>query len=1318
MTTDMRPPQPPESDNPFGDLSGNLSGGPTDNQSGTQNYEISEQLEPVSVQNGNGSNGHSQNGNGYSGFDHSENGHNENSHTDNIQSKEPETPENAGFPYIRTASASNGQNSNGQNSNGDSLRFRGAAYKTDGERQAAEKVLQERAAQAQPETPPAERVYRGVRYSPGGERYAPEKIQVTKGSDSKLTQWFYDRRVANKQLTGLLASKALSMLGVILFSTLLVSQAGRRLLLNQTISELSATADDLNDPLITGVASDGVLLEAAEDYAEFGNLDPTLEDEARAALQNRLATNQLSYAAIVDSEFRVIANSNADRSGNLLNPNNLVSSALRQNEPKSAMSLQSITDLQQLGIPVPSTVNEAALMQFTVTPIFAGGSPANEAGVRNSVIGALVTGDIVDSESPFVNRALTQFSTGHSEIYVQEPSGSFDLVAIAQGDSTQQTGSGTYDYNFLDRTLRAANRSDGSEITHERFKRANGETFTVAATALKDGSGKPIGVIQHGLSEKNIGRLRFYVFLLMAGASLPALLVDAIIAKLLGRSIARPLRNLQVATENFASGDRTARADVFARDEVGRVASAFNELATTVAASESSLKYQSKTQRESARRAQILSELTSDIRQTLEPESIFSTSVERARDIFDADRVLIYRFRPDYAGGTVTAESVGKGWARAKGQELEDPMLPDSVDRFLTGEVSSIENIETANLTDCHCRLLRELEVKANMVAPIIVGEELLGLLCVHQCSGPRQWQPEERNMVQQIATQVGYALVQAKLLDSQKQAVRREQQLSNLVTSIRSTTDREKIFRIVTRQVKLAIETSRVIIYLFDENWKGTVVAEEVDSQWPPALGAEIADPCFAGKYVEQYRTGRVKATTDIYNAGLTDCHISQLSPFEVKANLVAPIVTDDSLIGLLIAHECSGARHWSDVTINFIQRAATQLGYALEQADATNQKEAAVNEMSALAEERMARQDRLQMELVELLSDVEAAADGNLTVRADVTAGEIGTVADFFNAIIQNLGEVVTQVKQSAYQVNSSLGQNESAIRLLAEEALQQADQTTLTLNSVGDMTESIQQVAQQAEEAAAVAKAASETATQGGEAMDLTVSNIMALRQTVGKTAKKVKRLGESSQQITKAVSLINQISQQTNLLAINAGIEAARAGEDGQGFAAVAEEVSELASRSALATEEIERIVEAIQRETGDVVEAIEQSTTQVVEGTRRVEDAKASLNQILTGSQKMDELARTISEATSSQVATSESVSILMEEIAQLAKRTSESSNQVSEALNQTVSVAQNLQNQVATFVVEDDPTVQNSDEPRDKQDPGEQQAVEEDTYGR
>ncbi len=1207
----------------------------------------------------------------------------------NTNGKEANVSENTtGSDYTGNVGQENGRTAQNGSQTQEKGLYRGATYPVGRDRDLADAIIQERSRTSSGEAS-AERVYRGVRYQPGGPRYAPDKIQVTRKNDFGPVQWFYDRRVANKQLTGLLASKMLSVLGVIGVSLILLAMTGRQQLLNQVTSELSATAKELDVESIGGASSDGTLLEAAEDFSAFDELDEGLKQAARAALQTRLELNQLEYAALVNLEFRVIAHSTSDRSGEIFNPNNLVSSALRQSQPKSAISLQTITDLQQLGIPVPGSVEEAALVQYAVTPIFEGGTPTDKLGVRNPVVGALVTGDILDADSAAVAKPLTNFTEGYTEIYLQEPSGSFDLVARAQGGEVAlgQNVGGSYDYDFLEETIQSAADQPNAVIS-ERFRLPNNERYTVAATPIVDGSGKAVGVIQRGLPEAPLQRWITQAMTTLLGTALLALLADVIIAKLLGRSIARPLQNLQEATERFASGDRTARADVFARDEVGRVASAFNELAAAVSTSESSLRFQSETQTESARRARTLSALTSDIRKTLETEAIFNTSVERAREVLDVDRVLIYRFNSSYTGGVATAESVGKGWSRAKGQVLEDPMLPDSVDRFMNGQVSTVENIETADLTDCHCRLLRELEVKANMVAPIVVGNELVALLCAHQCSGPRQWQPEETNMIQQIATQIGYALSQAKLLETQRQAVMREQQLSSLVGSIRETSDREKIFRIVTRQVKLALETSRVIIYLFDKDWKGTIVAESVDPQWTPTLGEEIADPCFADRYVEQYRIGRVKATADIHNAGLTDCHLGQLEPYEVKANLVAPIVVEEKLLGLLIAHECSGPRKWTDTTINFVQRAATQLGFALEQAEANRLKESAMTETQEMALERMQRQEQLQNQLVELLSDVEAAADGDLTVRADVTASEIGTVADFFNAIVGNLQEIVKQVKRSALQVNDSLGENEGAIRVLAEEAEQQQQQTTHTLVSVGEMMDSIQQVAQQAEEAAAVAKVASATARLGGEAMNLTVDNIMSLRQTVGQTAKKVKRLGESSQQITKAVSLINQISQQTNLLAINAGIEAARAGEDGQGFAAVAEEVSELASRSAIATEEIERIVEAIQRETGDVVEAIEQSTTQVVEGTRYVEDAKASLNQILSGSVKMDELARQISVATSSQVATSADVSTLMEEIAKLAKRTSASSRQVSKALDKTLGVARDLQSQVSTFVVE------------------------------
>jgi methyl-accepting chemotaxis protein PixJ len=360
----------------------------------------------------------------------------------------------------------------------------------------------------------------------------------------------------------------------------------------------------------------------------------------------------------------------------------------------------------------------------------------------------------------------------------------------------------------------------------------------------------------------------------------------------------------------------------------------------------------------------------------------------------------------------------------------------------------------------------------------------------------------------------------------------------------------------------------------------------------------------------------------------------------------------------------------------------------------DLSKQQEANLEEIQANAEarrleaeEQKAAKELLQTQLIELLMEVEGASRGDLTVRANVNAGEMGTVADFFNAIIESLRAIVTQVKSAAGELNVSLGENEGSLRQLAEDALQQSDEITRTLDSVQSMTLSIQEVAGSASQAAQVARTASATAEAGEVAMDRTVQGILNLRETIGDTAKKVKRLGESSQKISKAVSLINQIAEQTNLLSINASIEAARAGEQGRGFAVVAEEVGALAAQSAAATKEIEQIVESIQMETSEVVRAMEVGTTQVVEGSQLVEEAKKNLTQILQVSRQIDQLAQMISTATVSQAQTSQSVNALMKDIAQTSNRTSDASRQVSGALQQTVQVALQLQESVGAFKI-------------------------------
>ncbi|MBE9139481.1 GAF domain-containing protein [Nodosilinea sp. LEGE 07088] len=725
-------------------------------------------------------------------------------------------------------------------------------------------------------------------------------------------------------------------------------------------------------------------------------------------------------------------------------------------------------------------------------------------------------------------------------------------------------------------------------------------------------------------------------------------------------------------------GDRQARADVFATDEVGQVAHAFNQLAENIAGSEDLLLRQSQQEQLTTARANLLAELTNRIRQSLNEQAILSSSVAGLRDLLVADRVLIYRFHPDFTGGDITAESVGRGWKRALGQTIDDPLTPEALDRYYAGRITTMADRDQADISHCHCDILENLEVRANMVAPLLSGDELVGLLCVHQCDRPRHWSAEETDLLQQVAVQIGYALSQARLLQTQELTVMRERQLNDIVSRLRESFAEDYIFRTAVTETRHALGTDRVVVYQFDDTWKGTFIAESVEQGWPAALGNDLYDPCFKENYIEQYRQGRVQAVANLAAAGLTECHLRQLEQYHVKANLVAPIIVNDTLIGLLIAHQCSRTRNWEAAEINFFRKVTMQLGFAVEQARLYAQTE-------ALSEERRQTQEALQLQLVELLSEVEGASRGDLTVRADVTAGEIGTVADFFNSIVESLRQIVTQVKQAAEQVNASLGQNEGAVQSLANEALRQADDVTQTLASVEAMTTSIQQVARSAQQAAVVANSASATAETGGQAMDLTVQNILTLREIIGETSKKVKRLGESSQQISKAVSLINQIAMQTNLLAINAGIEAARAGEEGQGFAVVAEEVGELAARSAEATKEIERIVETIQRETAEVVDAMDQSTTEVVAGTRLVEDAKQSLGRILNVSQQIDGLVRSISEATVSQVEISETVTQLMQAIAKESTRTSQSSLEISTSLRETVDVARSLQATVGTF---------------------------------
>lgn len=343
--------------------------------------------------------------------------------------------------------------------------------------------------------------------------------------------------------------------------------------------------------------------------------------------------------------------------------------------------------------------------------------------------------------------------------------------------------------------------------------------------------------------------------------------------------------------------------------------------------------------------------------------------------------------------------------------------------------------------------------------------------------------------------------------------------------------------------------------------------------------------------------------------------------------------------------------------------------------------------NEAQRKAQEQEQAKEDLQRQVIRLLDDVEGAARGDLTVKAEVTADVLGAVADSFNLTIENLREIVKQVSSAARQVSQGSTENEAFARALSADALRQAEELAVTLNSVQVMTDSIQRVAESAREAEEVARSASETALRGGEAVERTVAGILDIRETVADTTRKVKRLAESSQEISKIVALISQIASRTNLLALNASIEAARAGEAGRGFAIVADEVRQLADRAAKASKEIEQIVLQIQSETGGVMTAMEEGTQQVIEGTRLAEQAKQSLDDIIQVSNRIDVLVRSITADTVEQTETSRAVAQVMQSVELTAQETSQESQRVSGSLQSLVGVAKDLLTSVDKFKV-------------------------------
>ena len=327
----------------------------------------------------------------------------------------------------------------------------------------------------------------------------------------------------------------------------------------------------------------------------------------------------------------------------------------------------------------------------------------------------------------------------------------------------------------------------------------------------------------------------------------------------------------------------------------------------------------------------------------------------------------------------------------------------------------------------------------------------------------------------------------------------------------------------------------------------------------------------------------------------------------------------------------------------------------------------------------------DRNQEAIMRLLDEMGSLAEGDLTVKATVTEDMTGAIADSINFAVEQLRTLVTTINDTSVQVASSAQETQATAMHLAEAAEHQAQEINSATDRINEIAASINQVSRNSADSAEVAQRSVQIATNGAGVVRQTIAGMDSIRDQIQETSKRIKRLGESSQEIGSIVELINDISEQTNILALNAAIQAASAGEAGRGFAVVADEVQRLAERSSSATKRIESLVQTIQADTNEAVSSMEQTTSEVVAGARLAEDAGTALGEIEKVSADLSGLIQGISTAAAQQSSAATGITQTMNTIQSITAQTSQGASQTAESVGILAQLAADLRRSVADF---------------------------------
>ncbi len=723
------------------------------------------------------------------------------------------------------------------------------------------------------------------------------------------------------------------------------------------------------------------------------------------------------------------------------------------------------------------------------------------------------------------------------------------------------------------------------------------------------------------------------------------------------------------------------------------------------------------------------------IRQTQDLDAVFNYTLSEIRDLLKCDRIVVYRFNSDWSG-EIIAESFTEGWVSLMELQKSDAKVKNDLmnsdncavkqygnlnenklnDTYLQQEKGGIysegiryrrvNDVDAENFSACYLESLRKFQAKAYIISPIYQGNQLWGLLAVYQNSGPRIWEDREVNLVVKIGVQYSIAVQQAnylqealaknqkltQLVETEKANSRFLSQLpSRLIDLAQSTGKVGEILDYAVRNLRQLLKCDRVGIYRFDPDWSGEFIVESVGSEWPKLVGtskARVKDTYLQENEGGRYVRRESLQVNNIYTVGHDECHINLLEEWGTKAYLIVPIFVGDLLWGLLGVYQNDQPRDWQRSELDVTVQTGIQIGTAIKLAETLEQVNKQEQQLSEIAEREKTARQQLQKNALKVLKAVQPSFSGDLTVRAPLSEDEIGTIADGYNTTIQKLRQLVGQVQKVASRISETSTDSDRLVGKLSNKSEQQVQELKKALVQLNSVVASSQTVANDAQKVEQALQDANKIVNNGDSLMEKTVDGIEEIRETVSETSKKIKRLGEASQKITKVVNLIENFATQTNLLALNAAIEATRAGEYGKGFAVVADEVRALAYQSANATTEISRIVAEIQAETTEVTETMELGITQVVQGTQLVNDTRDSLSEIVRSTNRISQLVEKITLASSVQSQQCQGLSAAMNDVSSISASTSENASSIADSFQKLLQNSQELQTSVSKFKID------------------------------